>query len=120
MLETAVRETREEVGIGADRIGLVGSLPPLWTITGYWVTPVVGFLKSTVESVQLRLNTDEIARAFWVPIPILQKPGVYRVEFKQVGTVQFPIHVYQVGEDRIWGATGAMIKNFLDRIEALR
>ena len=45
--------------------------------------------------------------------------GPSRRELLRVGAVDYPIHVFQVGEHRIWGATGAMIKNLLDRLAAL-
>jgi hypothetical protein len=34
--------------------------------------------------------------------------------------VKYPVHAYQVGPHRIWGATGAMLKNLLDRLAAAR
>ncbi|MCM2278805.1 MAG: CoA pyrophosphatase [Oligoflexia bacterium] len=116
---TALRETEEEVGIPRDRVRVLGRLPGLWTPTGYWVVPVVGTLLAPAHEVPLRNSVHEIAEALWVPFTVLLEPGVYRRETRKVGTVSYPIHVYQVGGYRIWGATGAMIKNLLDRLEKL-
>src|SRR4051812_31907036 len=38
--ETALRETEEEVGIARARIETLGNLPPIWTPSGFQVTPV--------------------------------------------------------------------------------
>ena len=118
-IRTALRETEEEVGIPASAVEVIGTLPPLGTITGYQVTPVVGLLKPAIEEMALRLSDDEIAHALWVPMRTLMEPGVYRAESKRVGGVDYPIHVYQVQEHRVWGATGSMIKNLLDRLQSL-
>lgn len=119
LVGTALRETEEEIGISPTAIAPVGALPELTTITHFRVTPVVGMLREPIEDFQLKLNPKEIAEAFWVKVATLMEPGIYRTEYVRVGAVNYPVHVYQVGEHRIWGATGAMIKNLLDRLQAL-
>lgn len=116
---TALRETEEEVGVPRNRIKILGQLPGLWTITGFWITPVIGWLTSPIRDVEIALDSHEIAEVIWVPLSVLRDEQVYRKEFMRVGDINFPIHVFQVGEYRIWGATGVMIKNLLDRFESL-
>jgi 8-oxo-dGTP pyrophosphatase MutT (NUDIX family) len=116
---TALRETEEELGIPQNRIQILGKMPELVTITGFSISPVVGFLKVPLEQVPLIPHPNEIAEAFWVPFKTLTHSQTYRREFIRVGQVDYPIHVYQVGQYRIWGATGSMTKNLLDRIESL-
>jgi 8-oxo-dGTP pyrophosphatase MutT (NUDIX family) len=116
---TALRETDEEVGISPDLVEVLGQLPPLTTITGFEVTPVVGFLRKPIEQIELKLNEHEIAEALWVPLATLMEPTTYSTELKRVGQMDYPIHVYQVSGYRIWGATGSMIKNLLDRMQSL-
>ncbi len=117
---TALRETQEEVGIDPACIEVVGPLPGLWTPTGFWVMPFVGVLKDPIARTELLVNPLEIAEEFWASLAELQAPATYQKEFKQYGAVRYPIHVYTIGEHRIWGATGAMVKNLLDRLEASR
>lgn len=118
-VRTAIRETHEEVGIPPSAVDVLGSLPRLTTISDYRVTPVVGLLRQPFEEFPFQLNREEIAQAFWVKLATLMTPGVYRAEHVRVGEIDYPIHVYQVGKHRIWGATGAMIKNLLDRLHTL-
>jgi 8-oxo-dGTP pyrophosphatase MutT (NUDIX family) len=116
---TALRETEEEVGIPREKIRVRGQLPPLVTPTGFLIRPIVGILAVPIEDVILELDEAETAEAIWIPLTTLLGPGTYRREFYPVGKLKFPIDVYQVNQHRIWGATGSMTKNLLDRLEAL-
>ncbi len=118
-LATALRETQEEVGIGANLIDVIGKLPVLWVRTGFLVTPVVGVLKSPIEETVLSISTEEIDEVFWAPVSELQSPEVYRSEWFEIADLRIATHVYQLGPHRVWGATGSIIKNILDRISAL-
>ena len=116
---TALRETEEEVGIPRSEIRVLGRLPRLPTVTGFDVTPFVGTLKRPVEQVALKPSEGEIAEVFWVPMSVLMHSDTYRREVLTVGGAggaEYPIHVYQVKEHRIWGVTAAIIKNLLDRL----
>ncbi len=110
--QTALRELEEELGIAPSRVRLLGSLPELWTVSDYWVKPFVGLLEGEGE---LRLQASEVQEAFFVSWDHLQAEKNYRREFFERGPIRFPTHVYDFEGRRIWGATGAMIKNLLDR-----
>ena len=117
--EAALRETEEEVGIPRDRIQIIGQLPGLWTITDFWVTPLVGVLSSAITETPIQFNPSEIAETLWVPLSTLQHTQTYRKEWVERGPVRFPVHAYYVQQHRIWGATGAMIQNLLVRLEQI-
>ena len=51
---------------------------------------------------------------------VLQSPETYREESYPVGDAKYPIHVFQVGPHRVWGATAAIIKNLLDRLRSVK
>lgn len=118
-VQTALRETEEEIGISASNVSVLGRLPELWTPTGFSVTPIVGLLKTVIEETPIRKNEPEIAEAFWIPLSLLRDLGTYKKEFIERNGTRYATHVYQVGSYRIWGLTGAMIKNLLDRLAAL-
>jgi 8-oxo-dGTP pyrophosphatase MutT (NUDIX family) len=118
-VQTALRETEEELGIAASQVSVFGRLPEIWTPTGFTVTPIVGFLKSDIQETPLHKNAPEIAEAFWIPLSVLRDEGTYKKEFIERNGIRYATHVYQVGSYRIWGLTGAMIKNLLDRLAAL-
>jgi 8-oxo-dGTP pyrophosphatase MutT (NUDIX family) len=114
---TALRETEEEVGISRDKVKLMGRLPPLFTGTGYLIQPFVGVLNGLLEETSLVLDTQETAEAIWAPLQSLLTPGTYQAQTFRVGNVDYPIDVYQYLQHRIWGATGSMTKNLLDRLD---
>ncbi len=116
---TALRETQEEVGIPSDLIDVIGKLPVLWTRTGFLVTPVVAVLQTPIEETALSVSTEEIDEVFWAPVSELQSPEVYRTELFETAGLRFTTHVYQLGPHRVWGATGSIVKNILDRLSAL-
>jgi len=119
IITTALRETEEEVGIPRSGVRTLGKLPQIWTPTGFLITPIVGVLNQHYEDVELFLNPGEIAEAFWTPLSTLLSPETYRQEFIQAGGLRYATHVYQLGPHRVWGATGAIIKNLLDRLNSL-
>jgi 8-oxo-dGTP pyrophosphatase MutT (NUDIX family) len=116
---TALRETEEEVGISRSLVRVLGQMPTLITVTGYLIQPVVGVLKPYLNEISLILDADEIAEAIWIPLETLLHPDTYRRETIAVGDVRYPIDVFQVNHHRIWGATGSMTKNLLDRLLSL-
>lgn len=118
-LTTALREAEEEVGLQRQRVEILGKLPTMLTITRYQVVPVVGMLRDPTLPTELVLQEGETAEAFWAPLSVLRAPGVYRQEPRDFRGQQVITHVYQVGPHRVWGATGAMIRNFLERLDRL-
>jgi 8-oxo-dGTP pyrophosphatase MutT (NUDIX family) len=116
--QTALRETEEEVGVSPEKIRVLGALPGVWTPSGFWIAPVVGVLIPSIDDTLLSCSSAEIAEAFWLPLSVLRAPKTYRLEMIERERIRYATHVYQVGSHRIWGVTGAMIKNLLDRLAA--
>ena len=106
VVQTALRETHEEVGIPPQAVAVVGYLAPMPTITGYAVTPVVGMVD---EGVPLRIDRTEVEYAFEVPLEFLldrrNEQALERVyRGRRIPTVEF----HYEGE-RIWGATAHIL-----------
>ena len=104
--ETALRETREEVGILPDCVSVLGYLNTMPTITGYAVTPVVGMVASDAS---LAVDHNEVEYTFEVPLSYLLDPAndVY-AERLWHGRKMSMVEFHWQGE-RIWGATAFMI-----------
>ncbi len=112
-ITTALRETHEEVGIASDHIQIVSKIAPFSTPTGFRLHPVVGVLQTHLEQVPLMIDPHETAEAFWVPLKTLIDPQTYQLEEVEYQGRPFPIHVFQVGPHRIWGATGAILHHVI-------
>ena len=62
---TALRETNEELGINPKQVSIFGQLPQHHTITGFNVTPFIGFVDSNYQP---RINKGEVERLFELPL----------------------------------------------------
>jgi len=111
--ETALRETAEEVGVPADRVEVVGYLDNYFTITGYSVTPVVGFFDNTIS---LRLDSAEVEDAFEVPLSHLFEPANHHKKQKEIFGQRIPYYEIPWQDRIIWGATASMIVCFYKAI----
>lgn len=114
-VQTALRECHEEVGLPPDQLEVLGVLPQMPTVTGFLVSPVLAWLRCPIESAALVLNSHEIAEAIWVKHSRLIQS--YRKESIPYGSVRYPIDVFLEEPYRVWGITGSLLKNLLDRLD---
>lgn len=104
-LQAALREADEEVGIRPEDVTVLGTLGPLLTVTQFEVLPVIGRIPWPYS---LRLNTNEVACAFGVPVDWLSDPAHVRRASRPLPIPGRQVLVYTfepfLGET-IWGAT---------------
>lgn len=111
VVEAALRETSEELGIRPADVDVLGLLDDVRTIaSNYVITPVVGFIEAPPEIV---VHALEVARPIWVPIAELLQRGAERFEMLGSDKAVRRIYAYNVGTDRIWGATARIIHGML-------
>ena len=107
LVETALRETHEEVGVRSEDVSVVGFLSTMPSITSYSVTPVVGMVSAQTEVV---INTTEVEYTFEVPLQFLLDEGNdIRGEWAS-GTRKMPMLEFDWEGERIWGLTAFMIR----------
>ena len=114
IVATALRETQEETGIGVDAVEPFGFLDRLDTVSGFSVTPVAGFVRGDYH---LRLQRGEVDDAFEVPLGVILAPRALRCERIHWRGRDRDIYALDWQGRRIWGATAAMLKNLIDRLE---
>jgi len=107
----ALRETTEEVGLPSERVQVLGELAPYETVTGYRVTPVVGWLEPPFD---VHPDPLEVAEVFEVPLAFVLEPGNQLRHFRMLGTLRRDYWAIPYGDRYIWGATAAMLM-ILDR-----
>ncbi len=103
---TALRETHEEVGIAPQHVTVAGYLRPMPPVTGYAVTPIVGFVAPDVE---LQLDRTEVERAFEVPLAFLMERRNARAFEREYRGRIIPTIEFHYEGLRIWGATAHII-----------
>jgi len=108
----ALREAHEEIGLAPERVEVLGQLPPYRTISGYEVTPVVGWID---RAVALRTDPFEVEEAFEVPLEFLMNGANHQRRLIVQGEHRRTVYAMEYfGRRRylIWGATAAMLRNF--------
>jgi 8-oxo-dGTP pyrophosphatase MutT (NUDIX family) len=116
-IETALRESEEEIGLSRHNIEIIGVLPEHATASAFLVTPVVGLVTPPFDLVA---DPGEVAEIFEVPLAFLMD-GVnhQRMSFELpegAGRRSF----YAMPYDRffIWGATAGMLRNLFHLLRA--
>lgn len=105
LLETALRETHEEVGISPGKCEVVGRMNDYLSITRWKVTPFVSFL---TERCQLQIDPFEVDRAFWVPLQFFRE-NTPRVEKRLKLGRTSSVYFYDYEEEVIWGMTARIL-----------
>jgi 8-oxo-dGTP pyrophosphatase MutT (NUDIX family) len=116
---TALREAHEEIGLDADAVEVLGTMPTYTTGSAFVVTPVVALVDSRAK---LLPNPYEVAQVFEVPLAFLMNPAHHRrhrVEWEgsQREWLSMPYHDGHA-EHFIWGATAGMLRNLYQFLAA--
>jgi len=111
-VETALRETREEIGLAEEFIEVVGLLDDYETGTGFRVTPVVGFVS---EGFTLALDSFEVAEVFEVPLAYLFDPSNHQTRSREIAGKRRKYYLFEYQDRVIWGATAGMLMNLYRR-----
>jgi 8-oxo-dGTP pyrophosphatase MutT (NUDIX family) len=113
VVDTALREAGEELGIQRDSVEVLGLLSPFSTVvSGRWLTPVVGMQRGPIE---FRTDDFEIAEWFRIDIADLMVAPHSVREIERNG-MRGRVHYYEASGRVIWGVTGAILHEFLERL----
>lgn len=110
-LHTALRETREELGINPESVEVLGLLGEMPTVTSYWVTPFVGVVPAGVK---LNPNPGEIEEVLHAPLWRLRR------EKRHIYNADRDVFVWDDARHVVWGATWRMLDQLLDHVIAVR
>ena len=105
-VDTALRETEEEVGIDRAHIQVIGRLSVHETRTGYRVMPVIGVIDPPLA---LCPQPSEVAHIFEVPLDFVLDPANYRLETYKGAPTGRKYRAIPYGEHYIWGLTARVL-----------
>ena len=112
LLDTALRESAEEIGLASSDIEIVGTLDDIVTITsGYIISPFVAFIPWPY---QFKVNREEVEEIFEVPISVLLDKNCVRQETEIIDGEAITSYFYHYQGRVIWGATARILTQFLD------
>jgi 8-oxo-dGTP pyrophosphatase MutT (NUDIX family) len=111
LLQTALRESQEEIALDPAAVEVVGELDHLSTFSSNsFIIPFVGLLDGQPS---VRPNPAEVAAVLDVPVSELLAPDVYREERWDIFGTERPIFFFELHGDTVWGATAAMLRQLL-------
>ena len=113
LMETALRESEEEIGLPRQCVEVIGELAPMLTRYDVQVSTFVGVIPA---SQPLKVNQQELSSMFGVPVDFLRQPDnlfvddvVYRGNARKVP--RFEYQGYSV-----WGITAYILLEFINTV----
>jgi len=118
LLDTAYRETYEEVGITQNNIELIAPLSPLYIpVSNFFVQPYLGYLQQIPD---LKINEREVKAIVKFPIHQLNNPSLLKIKKIEASSGLFlTVPAFEIGEHIIWGATAMMLREIGELIKPL-
>jgi 8-oxo-dGTP pyrophosphatase MutT (NUDIX family) len=113
LLNTALRESREEIGLKPEDVEILGELDDIFTkFSNYIISPFVG---SIADGYDFKMSQFELDEIITIPVAALMEKGALRFEprFFENGAPLSP-HVFYYQDKKITGATAAILKQFLE------
>ncbi|MEQ8472516.1 MAG: CoA pyrophosphatase [Marinoscillum sp.] len=118
LIQTALRETHEEIGVPSDQIEIIGQLSEFMvSASNHLVLPVVGYSRLKPSFLKDDFEVDEIIEA---PLDHLLDAG--RIKEKEIVTTYgYRLHspYYDLEGKVVWGATAMMLSEFVQIINDL-
>ncbi len=113
VIAAALREAHEEIGLLPQNVDVLGTLPVHETVTGFNVTPVIGFIK---EPFTIKPEPGEVDEVFAVPLDHVLDPENYLIQSRRWRGQRRHYYVVPYGPYYIWGATARMLRAWTERM----
>ncbi len=113
LIDTALREAFEEIGLSREAVTVAGQLPPYETISGFQVTPIIAIVAS---SQVYQIDKNEVAEIFQVPLQHFLTTNDHHVFVAHKGGKQHKVHFLPYKHYNIWGATAVMLKDLVAQL----
>ena len=116
LLDTALREAEEEIGLSREIVQIVGALPPIGTfVTNYKVHPFVGLIE---EGLRFAPNPSEVESVLVASLDDLAAAYAKRRLVRR--GVPIKTDTYLISDKLIWGATARILGDLFRHLERPR
>ncbi len=112
LLAAALRETKEEIGIGPENIDVLGRLEPIKSHTGLMIYPFAGFIRDLNG---LQNNMDEVERIFCIPYDWLRSSeNLFQEDYQRSTGEVHKVWTFKAYEgEKIWGITAEITRQLI-------
>ena len=107
-IETALRETQEEVGLNPKNVEIIASLPSHKTATGFVIKPYLGLINQPFSET---LGQGEVDEIFTVPYEYILNEKNFSIQTRKWNGSQRSYYVVPYGPYYVWGATARILLN---------
>lgn len=110
LMQTALRESFEEIGTDADQIEIIGALTPLYVqVSNFKINPFLGWMDTMPD---FKIDNHEVEELIIIPVEKLLHHETFQVQ--DVATIHgiFEVPGFYIGKSFIWGATAMVISEF--------
>lgn len=117
LLDTALRESFEEIGLVPKDVEILGALDDTPTsTTNYLVSPFLGVIPHPYT---FCINADEVEQVIGIPLEVLLEEAEFSHKPSADKDKPAPEYRYVYRDTVIWGATARILKQFLDIVRQL-
>ena len=110
---TALREAHEETGLSPELVRVLGHLPVHDTVTGFKVTPTIGWI---LEPWLVKANPGEVEEVFEVPLRHVLNLANFHIQKRIWNGRNRAYYTVPYGPYYIWGATARILRGFAEQM----
>jgi 8-oxo-dGTP pyrophosphatase MutT (NUDIX family) len=117
-MDTALRETYEEIGIQPQQVEVFGRLPSLISTSGYPIHPYVGYIH---EMNGLRKNIEEVEKIFCIPLSwLLVEENLSQEDYRGSSGEVHKVWTFREYEgEKVWGLTAEITRRFIEKLKQI-
>jgi len=117
LIDTALRETQEEIGINKTSISIIGTITPLFVpVTGFMIYPFIGY---SLNKLNPKPDPAEVATIFSVNISDLLNKENRTTEKRNIRGYDVQVPYFKLNDYQVWGATSMILSEFRDLIKSI-
>ncbi len=117
IIQAALRETQEEIGVPSDQVKILGELKPIFTISNYDITPIIGIIPWPYP---IKIQEQEVKHCFTIPLQWLADPVNREIRDRYFSPLEINLPVVYFKKyygELLWGVSGRIMLNFLEKLE---
>ncbi len=123
LMDTALRETEEEIGVPRENVKILGCLHDFPTMSQYIITPFIGIIKEDQDMIRDQREVQAIVK---VPIDFFINKKKFREQTFDIAGKKLPVFYFNYKDKisnktyTIWGATAYLIVSFIELVYGLK